>query len=228
MFACAIYHVACCYKVVLLLLARALQHWNGCDVIHCHSCHCFQELIFKCKMYWSTDAWRNQYKKLHHKYYLPYFLWHFCPVVLQVVVQLHPNTYCRGNSICGNSFRHTAPPRRGKPSHGTLHICCLLPSLAFCVILTGSKENKWEGEASDAKSLSLVHPYLKQIIFSVFIHKEKTTWKWTFMLLTSILFNQIYKHVTQHNHLQQQALLGKSGENTVFIGAFCPLSTIKL
>lgn len=40
-------------------------------------------------------------------------------------------TYCRENSICGNSCRHTALPLRGKPSRGMLHTCCLLPSLAL-------------------------------------------------------------------------------------------------
>lgn len=50
-------------------------------------------------------------------------------------------TYCRENSICGNSCRHTALPLRGKLSRGTLCTCCLLPSLALCLLV--KKRQTW-------------------------------------------------------------------------------------
>lgn len=68
-------------------------------------------------------------------------------------------TYCRENSICGNSFRHTALPRHGKLSHGTLRTCCLLPSLALFAFLRRETEVIWEAEASGARLLCLFFFY---------------------------------------------------------------------
>lgn len=65
-------------------------------------------------------------------------------------------TYCRENSTCGNSCRHTALPRRGTPSHGTLCTCCLHPSLALCVLRKERWKDKmrsWISRAAPGKVL---------------------------------------------------------------------------
>lgn len=77
-----------------------------------------------------------------------------CFVLLKVILvqecRCSSCTYCRENSICGNSSRHTALPRRGKLSQGTLHTCCLLPSSALFVVLQRDVEIMRGAEASGA------------------------------------------------------------------------------
>lgn len=95
-------------------------------------------------------------------------------------------TYCRENSTCGNSCRHTALPRRGTPSHGTLYTCCLHPSLALCVL----RKERWKDKmrscisrAAPGKLYFVVDALLKGTLTVVF-SRRGACWSIMFFVYT--------------------------------------------